>query len=188
MKKVCVFFAEGFEEIEALTVTDLLRRAGADVRNVSVTGAKRVTGSHGIAVETDELFEQTDCTDADILVLPGGMPGTLNLQAHKGLEELLRKCYAQGTYLAAICAAPTVFAAFGFLKGRRACCYPSMEEKLEGAAVCTEPVVKDGTIITSRGLGTAIPFALELTALLYGKEKAEEIGKSVVYDTDAGHE
>ena len=118
---------------------------------------------------------------ADLLVLPGGMPGTLHLGEHQGLAKLLGDFSARGKRIAAICAAPSVLGGLGLLKGKKAVCYPGFEDKLTGAAVETKEVVTDGNITTSRGLGTAIPFALELISLLFGEEKAEEIRKSVVY-------
>lgn len=181
MKQASVFLADGFEEIEGLTVVDILRRAGVRVDTVSVTGDKTIHGSHQIDVQADFLFEEMDFGRTDMLVLPGGMPGTLNLMNHKGLQELLEAYYEKGRYIAAICAAPSIFGRLGFLKGRKACCYPSFEEKLEGARVVRDPVSVDGHIITSRGMGTAIPFALKLTALLLGEEKAEEIGRSIIF-------
>lgn len=181
MKQIAVFLAEGFEEIEGLTVTDLLRRAGVTVTNVSVTGEKTVHGSHGIGVEADALFEEMEFEGMDMLVLPGGMPGTKHLKEHRDLCVLLKEFYAKERYLAAICAAPTVFGELGFLDGRKACCYPGMESGLSHAETNEEPVNVDGHMITSRGLGTAIPFALKLIELLCGKEKAEEIGHGVVY-------
>lgn len=181
MKQISVFLADGFEEIEGLTVVDILRRAGLRVDTVSVTGERIIRGSHQIDVQADCLFEEMDFSETDMLVLPGGMPGTRNLMNHKGLQELLRAYHEKGRYIAAICAAPSVFGRLGFLKGRRACCYPSFEEKLEGAEVVQEPVSVDGHIITSRGMGTAIPFALKLTALLCGEEKADEISRSILF-------
>ena len=181
MKQISVFLADGFEEIEGLTVVDILRRAGVQVHMVSITGEKTIHGSHQLDVQADSLFEEMDFSDTDMLVLPGGMPGTRNLMNHRGLQELLRSYHEKGKYLAAICAAPSVFGRLGFLKGRKACCYPTFEEKLEGAEVVQDPVSADGHIITSRGMGTAIPFALKLTALLCGEEKAEEIGRSIIY-------
>lgn len=181
MKKAAIFLADGFEEVEGLTVTDILRRAGIRADHVSVTGKREVTGSHGIVVMADTRFEDGGYEDADLLVLPGGMPGTLNLKAHAGLAELLEKFYTEGRYIGAICAAPTVFGELGFLKGRRACCYPGMEDGLTGADVTQDAVAVDGNVVTSRGVGTAISFALKLTALLAGDEKAEEIRKSIVY-------
>lgn len=181
MSKVYVFLADGFEEIEGLTVVDLLRRAGAQTEMVSVMGKMEISGSHGILVKADCLFEDCDFSDADILVLPGGMPGTLNLGGHKGLTDLLVKANGQGTGIAAICAAPSVLGDLGLLKGKKATCYPGMEGRLTGAEVCFDSFVTDGNVTTSRGMGTAIPFSLELIRRLFGAEKAEEQGKSIVY-------
>lgn len=181
MKKVNVFLADGFEEIEGLTVVDILRRAGVQVDTVSITGDRTIHGSHQIEVRADFLFEEMDFTQTDMLVLPGGMPGTKHLMGHKGLCSLLRAYDEQGQYIAAICAAPSIFGTLGFLKGRKACCYPSFEEKLEGADVVRESVCVDGHVVTSRGMGTAIPFALKLAGILCGEEKAEEIGNSIIY-------
>ena len=180
-KKAYVFLAEGFEEVEAMTPVDLLRRAGAEVTTVSVSSEREVCGSHQIRITADGLFDEQDFSDADLMILPGGMPGTLHLKGHAGLCEALGKQYAQGRYIAAICAAPGVFGALGFLEGRKAGIYPGMEDQLAGAQVSMDPVSADGHVVTSRGAGTAIPFALKLIALLYGEEKAEEIGKAIVY-------
>lgn len=182
MSKACVFLADGFEEIEGLTVVDILRRAGVDTVTVSVMGRKQISGSHGIPVGADEVFGDSDMDDADLLVLPGGMPGTLNLKAHEGLKELLRKFDSEKKYIAAICAAPSILSELGMLKGRKACAYPSFEDTLDCAEVRKVPVVTDGHITTGRGMGAAIPFALRLTELLCGKEKAEETGRSIVYN------
>lgn len=181
MANVYVFTADGFEEIEGLTVVDLMRRAGAQVQMVSISDGLAVKGSHGIEIKADTFFEDVDFGQADLLVLPGGMPGTLHLGEHQGLTKLLTETAAQGKRVAAICAAPSVLGGLGQLKGKRAVCYPGFEDKLTGAQVGTEEVVTDGNITTSRGLGTAIPFALELISLLFGQEKAEEIGASVIY-------
>ena len=159
MAKVCVFTADGFEEIEGLTVVDLLRRAGAEVLMVSVGEGLTVRGSHDIELKADVLFEEAEYGDADILVLPGGMPGTLNLRNHEKLCALLKEFAAKDKKIAAICAAPMILGELGILKGKRATCYPGFEEKLFGAEVCTERVVRDGNLTTSRGLGTAISFA-----------------------------
>lgn len=182
MIKACVFLADGFEEIEGLTVVDILRRAGIVAETVSVMESRQITGSHGISVEADHLFEETCISDADMLVLPGGMPGTLNLKAHEGLRKQILSFDRQGKYLAAICAAPTILGELGLLKGKRACAYPSFEEGLDCDKVLEVPVVTDGNITTGRGMGAAIPFALALTEILCGKEKAEEIRKSIVYE------
>ena len=181
MSKVCVFLADGFEEIEGLTVVDILRRAGIETETVSVMGRKEILGAHGIKVEADKTFEEAGADKADMLVLPGGMPGTLNLKACTGLIELLKSFDRDKKYIAAICAAPSILAELGILKGRKACSYPSFEDKLNGADVVREPAVTDGHITTGRGMGTAIPFALRLTALLAGEAKAEEIKESIVY-------
>lgn len=182
MSKVCVFLADGFEEIEGLTVVDVLRRAGVETVMVSVMESRQITGSHGILIEADEMFDEAKMKDADMLVLPGGMPGTLNLKAHEGLRKLLLSFDREGKYLSAICAAPTVLSELGLLKGKNACAYPSFEEALDCARVMQIPVVTDGHITTGRGMGAAIPFALRLTELLCGKDKAEEVRKSIVFE------
>ena len=180
-QKANVFLADGFEEIEGLTVVDILRRAGVCVETVSASSKLEVCGAHQIRVKADVVFEEADFSQTDLLVLPGGMPGTVNLNAHEGLKKLLLKYDKEEKYVSAICAAPSVLGGLGILKGRRACCYPSFEEKLTGAVVCYDEVAKDGHVVTSRGMGTAIPFALSLTALLCGEDKAEEIKNSILY-------
>ena len=180
-KRVCVFLADGFEEIEGLTVVDLLRRAGIEVTTVSVTKEYTIHGAHGIDVLADKMFEEATYEEQDMLVLPGGMPGTLHLKEHKGLEELLRKFYQKEKFIAAICAAPSVFGEYGFVKGRKATCYPGFEEAMEGAEIISDAVAVSDFVITSRGMGTAIPFSLTLIEKLVSKEKAEEIGKSILY-------
>lgn len=181
MDKVYVFFAEGFEEIEALTVVDMLRRVKIETVMVSVTDTKAVTGAHGIKVETDGLFTDFTYEDGKMLVLPGGMPGTNHLMAHTGLKEVLLSYHESKKYLAAICAAPSVLGENGLLSGRHATCYPGFEEKLTGAEVMPDAVVIDGTVITSRGMGTAIPFGAALVSVLAGEETAEELLKKIVY-------
>ena len=181
MANVYVFTADGFEEIERLTVVDLMRRAGARTQMVSISDGLAVQGSHGIEIKADTFFDDADFDKADLLVLPGGMPGTLHLGEHQGLTKLLQDFAAQGKRIAAICAAPSVLGDLGLLEGKHAVCYPGFEDRLTGALVEKKEVVTDGSITTSRGLGTAIPFALELISLLFGPEKAEEIKKSVIY-------
>lgn len=181
MSNVYVFLADGFEEIEGLTVVDLLRRAGLSVVTVSIMGRKEITGSHQITVTADTQIEEIQVKAEDCLVLPGGMPGTRYLGDCERLKGFLVEADARKSRIAAICAAPTVLGNLGFLKGKRAVCYPGMEEGLLGAEVSQEAVVTDGHITTSRGLGTAIPFALELVTLLKGKEEAESLARSVVY-------
>lgn len=180
-KKVYIFLADGFEDIEGLTVVDLMRRADIDIKTVSIKKSKEITTSHGITMLTDLTFAETDFTDADMLVLPGGMPGTKYLEEYKPLTDLLIDFYQNGGKVAAICAAPGVFERLGFLKGRNATSYPSVMEQLKSARTSLEPVVVDGNVTTSRGLGTAIDFSLSLIGQLEGSAKAEEIAESVVY-------
>ena len=180
-KKVYIFLADGFEDIEGLTVVDLLRRAGVDIRTISIKNTKEVQTAHGICLLTDEVFGEVDFSDADMLVLPGGMPGTKYLGEYQPLRALLTDFYNKGGKVAAICAAPTVLASLGFLEGRKATAYPSCMDGLEGAERSLEKVVTDGNVTTSRGLGTAVDFALSLIGQLLGEKKADEIAESVVY-------
>lgn len=181
MKKVCIFLAEGFEEIEALTVVDMLRRAGITVTMAAVSESMEVTGAHGICVKADAPASDVLYEEMDMLVLPGGMPGTLNLGESRIVCEQVRAFADAGKLLAAICAAPGVFGKLGVLQGKEATCYPGCEEKLEGAKVRYDAVVTDGNIITSRGMGTAIPFAAVLIEKLSGKEAAGQLLESIVY-------
>lgn len=181
MSRVCVFLADGFEEIEGLTVVDILRRAGVDTQTVSITEERMVTGSHKIPVQADVCLKDADFTGAQMLVLPGGMPGTVNLGACRELTELLVRFHEEGKKVAAICAAPSVLGDLGILKGKRAACYPGFEDRLAGAEVVYEKVAVDSNVTTSRGMGTAIPFALALAEQLVSREKAEEIKKGIIY-------
>lgn len=181
MAKTLIFLATGFEEIEGLMVVDLLRRAKLDIQTVSITGDIMVTGSHGITVKADTLIEDVDFSKADALVLPGGMPGTRNLQAHSLLNEELKKANEAGKLLCAICAAPLVLGTNHILEGKNACCYPGFEEELLGAITNENPVTHDGNTITSRGLGTAIAFAAEIITTLSSKETADQVLESIIY-------
>lgn len=181
MSKIAVFFAEGFEEIEGLTVVDLCRRAGIETEMVSIGDSKIVKGSHDISILTDLLFEEVDFETLDMLVLPGGMPGTRKLEAHEGLMEQLDAFYGSGKYVASICAAPSIFGHRGMLKGRRACSYPTLESHLEGAEVTKDETVVSDHVITSRGMGTAIAFGLKIVEQLCGGEKAEELKEAIIY-------
>ena len=176
---VYVLLAEGFEEVEALTPVDLLRRAGVETRLVGVTG-ETVCGARGIRVVTDLPMDDIDLAQADMIVLPGGMPGTTNLYADKRVTSAVRAMYEAEKYVAAICAAPSVIlGGMGLLKGRRATCYPGMEDGMEGAEAAT--CVTDGKIITACGVGGALDFACALITALISREKADEIAFSVVY-------
>ena len=178
---VYVFLAQGFEEIEAVTVVDVLRRGGVCAKTVSISGEKAVCGSHGISIMADLLFEDADFSDGRMIVLPGGMPGALNLMAHKGLLDLINSYAQDKKYLAAICAAPMVLGKIGLLAGRKATIYPGMEEKIKGAELSASRVTKDGNIITSKGPGTAMEFSLALLELLSGKIEKEELAESMVF-------
>ncbi len=179
-KKIAVFLADGHEEIEALTVVDLCRRAGIEVQVVSVQEEHHVRGSHNICVKTDMLFEEVDFDELDMLVLPGGMPGTVNLEAHAGLMEQVDAFYQAKKYVAAICAAPSIFGHRGMMQGRKACCYPGFEDQLAGAEVVYEPCAVDGPVITGRSMGCAIPFALAIVGALCGEEAARKQAEAIV--------
>lgn len=181
MKKAYIFLADGFEEIEGLTVVDLLRRAGIEAVTVSIKEEKMVTGAHGICVMADFLFTEIRGTMADMAVLPGGMPGTTNLLACESLMDMILGLHNAGAYIAAICAAPSILAEIGLLNGKKATSYPGFEEKMTMAEYVYEPVVQDGQIITSRGMGTAIDFSLKLIEVLMGTDKAKEISDSIIY-------
>lgn len=181
MSRLAVFFAQGYEEVEALTVIDICRRGGLEADMVSVSEDMEVAGSHGILVKTDKRFAELDFEKYDMLVLPGGMPGTKNLEAHEGLMARVDEFYQKGKYIGAICAAPSIFGHRGILKGRRACSYPSFEGHLEGAEVTAGPVEVAGNVITSRGMGTAIDFGLAIVSVFCGEEKAGELAKGIVY-------
>ena len=182
---VYVFLAEGFEEIEALTVVDLGRRAGLDIRTVSVVSDRNVSGSHNIPVRADISIAEVDWNDAEMLVMPGGMPGTKNLAACDVLMQHVEARAKEGKRIAAICAAPALlFGDRGLTEGKTATCYPGMEDHLKGANVTYDTVAVDGNMITSRGLGTAIDFALAIITELISADKAAEIARSVVYSAE----
>ena len=181
MNKTALILAEGFEEVEALTVVDLLRRADIVCDMVSLRGTEEVTGSHGITVRADKAFGGADFSAYDGIILPGGMPGTKHLAESAELEVLLKEFHADGKLTAAICAAPSVLAKAGLLAGKTAVSYPSWEEKLTGAVIGEGPVARDGSVVTSRGVGTAIPFALALVEYYLGSERAAELADSIVF-------
>lgn len=181
MSQVCIFFAPGLEEIEGLTVVDLMRRAGIPIKVVSITDSLDVIGAHNIHITADALLSDMDFSNTEMLVLPGGAPGTCHLEACSPLMDLLKDFYQQEKYVGAICAAPMIFGHLGFLKGRKATSYPGFEKDLHGAEIVEDAAVVDGHVITSRGLGTAIEFASTLIALLKGDETAQRIKEEVMY-------
>ena len=179
---VYLFLANGFEEIEVLCPLDLLRRAGVEVTTVGINGADHVIGSHGICVQTDipdTLFRDSK---PEMIILPGGMPGAKNLDESKAIDTALRVTAANGGFLTAICAAPMVLGHRGYLKGKRAICFPGFEGELDGAVIASERVVRDGKIITAAGMGVALEFGLALVAALRGDDAAESLRHAVLAD------
>lgn len=192
MSKLAVFFAEGYEEIEALTVVDICRRCGLEVDMVAVPGAaaqggtaaqddRWVKSSHNVTVQMDKTFEQVNFDEYDMLVLPGGKLGTENLEAHAGLMAQVDAFYQGGRYVAAICAAPSILGHRGILKGRKACCYPGFESQLEGADVTNGPVEVSGKVVTGRGMGASVDFALAIAGIFCGQDKADEMAETICY-------
>ena len=181
MGTVYAFFADGFEEIEAFTAIDTLRRAGLNVEIVSVTPDEIVVGAHDVSVLCDINFENCDFFDAELLLLPGGMPGTTNLSECGTLKDHIIKYNEQGKWLAAICAAPSIFSSLGILKDKRATSFPSFADKME----CKEyggGVVRDGNIITGKGLGVALELGLELISCLIDEETSGKIADQIQYN------
>ncbi|MCI8632898.1 MAG: DJ-1/PfpI family protein [Lachnospiraceae bacterium] len=182
MKKVCVFLANGLEECEGLITIDILRRAGIEVTTASIHDERMIESSHKIRFEADALAKELSYEGFDMVILPGGLGGTQNLAASPLVAQVVREFVQRpDKQAAAICAAPSVLGELGLLKGRRATCYPGFEAKLLGAEATGEAVTEDGNIITGRGLGAAIPFALHLVSRLEGAEKAEEIRQQIEY-------
>jgi len=176
---VFVFLATGFEEIEAIAPIDIFRRANLDVVTVSISNTKEVCGAHGITVFADALFADTDFNSADLLFLPGGMPGTKNLDASEVLKRLISAQLENNKPVAAICAAPSILGKMGLLNGREAICYPGFESQLTGAILSEDKIVKSGLIYTAKGAGVAIQFALSLVEELKGMVEADRIEGSI---------
>ncbi|MES5168807.1 DJ-1 family glyoxalase III [Prevotella melaninogenica] len=184
MAKVYEFLANGFEEVEALASVDILRRGGVEVKMVSITGSNLVESSHGVVVKADLLFENiTDFSDADLLMLPGGMPGSKNLNEHEGVRKALKEQFEKGKRVAAICAAPLVLASVGLLKGKKATIYPGMESYLGEDAEYTGALVQeDGNVTTGAGPAASFPYGYQLLSYFLPDEKVEEIKKGMIYD------
>ncbi len=187
MNKLAIFLADGFEEIEGLTVVDIIRRAGVEIDMVSINGRLEVNGSHGIQVKADKILADINKDEYTMLVLPGGKVGTDNLEKCDELIDLIGNFYGAGKYIAAICAAPSIFAHRGYLMGRKATCHPSFESHLEegGAVVTHAPIEIDSGIITGQGMGASIEFALAITGICAGREEAEKIAKAIVYHSNS---
>lgn len=178
---IYMFIAEGFEEIEALCPLDLMRRAGLNVKTVGVGGAS-VTGAHGITVNTDLTDKDTLDENAEMIFLPGGMPGTLNLAASDAVRTAILNAHKNGSYIAAICAAPSILGDMGLLDGKNAVCYPGFEERLTGANVCYDKVVLDGKLLTARGMGAALDMGLKIVEIFCGKTAADDLRHAVIAD------
>lgn len=181
MSKIGIFMADGCEEIEGLTVVDIVRRAGIDITTISISDKKEVAGAHGITFLADAKKDEVDFSTLDGIVLPGGMPGTTNLGADETVDKVIREFAAGGKLVAAICAAPSVLGQAGLLNGKHATSYPGFEPKLTGAVTSEDPVVQDGNVITSRGMGTAIAFALEIVSYFTDKKTADKLAESIIY-------
>ncbi len=176
-----LFLATGFEDMEAIATIDILRRAGIKATTVSINDTKSVTSAHGVTIEADSIFSETDFTDASWLILPGGLPGASNLAEYQPLTQLLVKHSKAGGNIAAICASPAVvLAPLGILDGKEAICYPGFENSMPNAKKGYTPVVTDGNIITANGPATAIQFALSIVARIKGEEVAREVGEGLL--------
>ncbi len=178
---VYLFLANGFEEIEALCPLDLLRRAGVEVTTVGI-GGDRICGSHGITVEADIPDGLFTGADAEMIVLPGGMPGSKNLDESRTVDAAIKSAARKGIFIGAICAAPFLLGKRGLLAGKRAISFPGFEKELTGATIADERVVRDGNIITAAGMGVALEFGLALVAALKGDEAAAALRRAVLAD------
>lgn len=182
MSKVCAIFANGLEECEGLITVDLLRRAGVEVTIASVHDTLDIVSSHQIHMQADALAKDLNMEEYDMLFLPGGLGGTNNLKDSELVADACRQFAArEDKFLAAICAAPSVLGQLGLLKGRKATCFPGWEGQLEGADITGEAVTESGNIVTGKGMGVTIPFALALIARLISPEKADEIAAQIQY-------
>lgn len=180
MDKIYILLAEGFEEVEVITPADVLNRAGYTVGLVSTNNSLLVTGAHNITVKCGSFIENLSADEAIMLILPGGMPGTHNLMANDMVKHCVSEFYDKGKWIGAICAAPMILGEMGFLKGKKATCYPGYEKHLLGAEVLTQPVVTDGKIITGRGIGVSMDFSLEIVSNLLNMGTVEELRKKMV--------
>lgn len=175
---IAILLADGFEEIEALTPVDVLRRAGLDAKTVAIS-SKIAVGSHGISTVCDLSADEVNLDEVTAVVFPGGMPGALNLDASDFSDKIIAAVNKNGGIIAAICAAPLVLGRRGLLKGKRATCYPGFENELVGALVSDESVVADGKIVTGRAMGAALEFALKLVELIKGADESKRIADSI---------
>lgn len=178
--RIFLFLAEGFEEIEAVAPVDIFRRAGIEVTTVSITDNLTVYGAHQIGVKADIHFKDADFSGNFLIYLPGGVPGTTHLGNHSGLQKLIKQQAEAGKLIAAICAAPTILGKMGILKQKEAVCYPGCEMQLTDAKISDSPIVKSDNILTAKGPGIAIPFALKIVEELKGKDIAKRIANEMI--------
>lgn len=178
---IYTFLATGFEEVEALGPIDVCRRAGLEVKTVSVTDNLAVEGAHGVSIMADSMFADNDYSDADMLFLPGGMPGAANLDAHEGLCKVILAHHKEGKPLAAICAAPMVYGNLGILSGKNATCYPGFEKYLTGANYTASLVEKDGLLFTGKGPAAALELGYTIVAHFKGDNVAEALRQGMMY-------
>lgn len=183
MAKVYEFLANGFEEIEGLAPVDILRRGGVDIKTVSITGSELVETSHGITVKADLKFEDiNDFSDADMLLLPGGMPGSTHLNEHEGVRQVLAQQHEAGKRIGAICAAPMVLAGAGILDDKKATCYPGFEQYFNTSTEYTGNLFQeDGNVITGKGPAATLPYAYQILSYFAGEEATEEVRQGMIY-------
>ncbi len=178
---IYIYLANGFEETEMIAPLDMMRRAGLDVKTVSITQDKTVCGAHGIEINADiTVFDAEYCDNVDAVMLPGGMPGTANLEQSEQVRAAVERTYKNGRLVAAICAAPSVLGKMGILKEVTAVCYPGFEEYLEGAIPSDKKCVRDGQFITAVGMGAAVEFGLAIVSALCGDDTAERIKNAIL--------
>ena len=182
MAKVYEFLANGFEEVEGLAPVDILRRGGVDIKTVSVTGSEYVETSHGITIKADLTIEDADLSDADMLLLPGGLPGATNLRDHEGVCVALKAQAAKGGRIGAICAAPLVLGHLGLLEGRYATCYPGFEKFMTGAHYTHELFTNDGNIITGEGPAAPLPYSYEILRMFKGDDTVASLKEGMMYN------
>ena len=175
------FLAEGFEEIEALCPIDILRRAGLEVKTVGI-GSKQICGAHGITVTADMLDSEYQDKNPELIFLPGGIPGTLNLKASDTVQRAIKEALECDAYIAAICAAPMILGELGLLQGKEAVCYPGFEDKLIGARISEKKVVQDSKILTAKGMGAALDFGLMIAQIFKGKKTADDLRHAIIAD------
>ena len=181
MKKVYAFLATGFEEVEALAPVDVLRRGGVDIQTVSITGQREVEGAHGVTILADLLLDECPFDDADLLMLPGGMPGAQHLDSCLPLQQALVQHHRKGKLVTAICAAPMVLGHLGLLQGRRATCYPGFEKYLTGATYTAQLFQEDGNIITGEGPAASLPYAYRILSYFVSEDEVRAMQHGMMY-------